>query len=103
MNVLWIYASLCKKLKRPQSLSMFGCSLGESATCREAPAKLKAFCPRQVVVESRLNWQVEEECVLQREVGEEKSCDIRRRLGRQAFEHGLGCVEFSSCGKSGQA
>ena len=25
-----------------------------------------------------------------------------RRLGRQTFEHGLGQVEFSSCGKSGK-
>ena len=26
--------------------------------------------------------------------------EIRKRLGRQAFEHGLGQVEFSSCRKS---
>ena len=34
--------------------------------------------------------------------GREKLRKVRRRLGRQAFEHGLGQVEFSSCGKSGK-
>ena len=34
--------------------------------------------------------------------GREKLRKIRRRLGRQASEHGLGQVEFSSCGKSGK-
>ena len=31
---------------------------------KEAPAKLKAFCPKQVLEEGRLSWQVEEERVL---------------------------------------
>ena len=34
--------------------------------------------------------------------GREKLREIRGRLGRQAFEHGLGQVEFSSCRKSGK-
>ena len=31
---------------------------------KKAPAKLKAFCPKQVLEEGRLSWQVEEERVL---------------------------------------
>ena len=31
---------------------------------KEAPAKLNAFCPKQILEEGRLSWQIEEERVL---------------------------------------
>ena len=40
--------------------------------------------------------------VIVRGWGREKLRKIRRRLGRPTFEHGLGQVELSFCGKSGK-
>ena len=78
-NVLW---------KRPPqgSTSKTECLLPEASSWG-----------RQIKLASRRGTSV-----IVRGWGREKLREIRRRLGRQAFEHGLGQVEFSSCRKSGK-
>ena len=70
---------------------------------KETPCKTESLLPEasswggQIKLASRRGTSV-----IVRGWWREKLRKVRRRLGRQAFEHGLGQVEFSSCGKSGK-